>query len=483
MRVRCSAGLDVDCYWGSFYRRPTNPTDVDLPAIDCDKALVAKVQHVDKLASGGEAYFQAAMLYTTTEGARRIRVSRAAGPQGVLPGALAAWRAGCLARWLPGALAAWRAGCLARWLPGGLRPAACLCHAVGCPLLSPAPSPTTTPNPSPQVHTLALPVSDSMSSIFKGADLDAQLAVLTRQAAIQVPGSSLHSVKEVGRAEPSRAALSRCGPRPPCTAVPRAARRPAAMSHPLTPSPHPPLTPHPHPPYPQLVTSRAVATLHSYRRYCATSSSSVQLILPEALKLLPLYSLGLAKSAGLRADVRPDERAAWLAAAMSATCAALTPMLYGRLVPVTKLLQQSQGGAEPQLGWLPDGAILSSEVFEAGGVYLLENGRDALVYVDKAAPAAVWQEVAGVGSAEELARAPGPVQLVARDAPLSRLLQALLVRVRQQRCAYMRLRLVRKGEAAEAAFLHGLVEDRGAGGSSYVEHLCHVHRLIQGKMG
>jgi hypothetical protein len=49
------------------------------------------------------------------------------------------------------------------------------------------------------VHTLALPVSDSMSSVFKGADLDAQLAVHTRQAAIQVPGSSLHSVKEVSR--------------------------------------------------------------------------------------------------------------------------------------------------------------------------------------------------------------------------------------------------------------------------------------------
>jgi protein transport protein SEC24 len=74
MRVRCSAGLDVDCYWGSFYKRPSNPTDVDLPAIDCDKAIVAKVQHVDKLANGGEAYFQAAMLYTTTDGERRIRV-------------------------------------------------------------------------------------------------------------------------------------------------------------------------------------------------------------------------------------------------------------------------------------------------------------------------------------------------------------------------------------------------------------------------
>ena len=32
--------------------------------------------------------------------------------------------------------------------------------------------------------------------------------------------------------------------------------------------------------------------LHAYRKFCATVSSSGQLILPEALKLLPLYTLG-----------------------------------------------------------------------------------------------------------------------------------------------------------------------------------------------
>lgn len=35
-----------------------------------------------------------------------------------------------------------------------------------------------------------------------------------------------------------------------------------------------------------------VNALVSYRKFCATVSSSGQLILPEALKLLPLYTLG-----------------------------------------------------------------------------------------------------------------------------------------------------------------------------------------------
>ena len=37
--------------------------------------------------------------------------------------------------------------------------------------------------------------------------------------------------------------------------------------------------------------SVAVGALYAYRRFCATNSSAGQLILPEALKLLPLYTL------------------------------------------------------------------------------------------------------------------------------------------------------------------------------------------------
>lgn len=41
------------------------------------------------------------------------------------------------------------------------------------------------------------------------------------------------------------------------------------------------------------ITNLCINILHAYRKYCATVSSSGQLILPEALKLLPLYTLGM----------------------------------------------------------------------------------------------------------------------------------------------------------------------------------------------
>jgi protein transport protein SEC24 len=68
------------------------------------------------------------------------------------------------------------------------------------------------------------------------------------------------------------------------------------------------------------------------------SPAQVQLILPEALKLLPLFSLALQKSPILRADVRPDERSLWLAGVMNASCGRIMGLLHPRLFPVHHML-------------------------------------------------------------------------------------------------------------------------------------------------
>lgn len=135
-----------------------------------------------------------------------------------------------------------------------------------------------------------------------------------------------------------------------------------------------------------VVMSRVNAILYAYRKYCATSSSAVQLILPEALKLLPLYSLALIKSAALRPDVRLDERSMWLASVMAITCPRTMGLLHARMYPMHRIVEMA---ALPPAG-LPDPLPLSSEMLETGGVYVLENGVDLLVYVDReAAPGLV----------------------------------------------------------------------------------------------
>ena len=51
--------------------------------------------------------------------------------------------------------------------------------------------------------------------------------------------------------------------------------------------------------------------------------------------------------------------------------------------------------------------------------------------------------------------------------------------VRRRRCSYLRLRLVRRGDALERAVFAMLVDDRNGAGLSYVEMLCATHRAVQ----
>ena len=97
------------------------------------------------------------------------------------------------------------------------------------------------------MHTLGLPTTEVLGTTFRGADLETQLAVTARRMAAALPAGTLIAARES-------------------------------------------------------VTAATVNILHSYRRHCATASNPGQLILPEALKLLPLYALALEKSPCLRCD-------------------------------------------------------------------------------------------------------------------------------------------------------------------------------------
>jgi len=352
MRVRASAGVGVVGYSGAFCKRTA--TDVDLPAIDSDKAVLVTLKHEDKLVEGAEVCFQAALLYTTENGERRIRV-----------------------------------------------------------------------------HTVGLPVTAVMSNLFRAADLDAQLCAMSHGVAHAMLDNtnSIHGCRENS--------LSNC-----------------------------------------------VAALYAYRKYCATNSSSGQLILPEALKLLPLYVLGLHKSPALRLDARLDERAAFCMRLLTVAAGAFVPTLYPRLHNVTNLgppLAPDGCPAYPPCLWL------SSDKIEPDSLYLLENGYELYLYVGGAhVPQELLQEVFGVASLEQVQ---SPVTLLPGPLPNehSQALHGLVNAIRKKRNGYLRLRILRRSDRnsradpLEPAFFNNLIEDRSSGLMSYVEFLCHVHRQIQNK--
>ncbi|KAI9315351.1 Sec23/Sec24 trunk domain-containing protein [Dichotomocladium elegans] len=72
LRIRCSDGLQVIDHYGNCHM--STYTDMDLAGIDEDKAIAAVLKHDSKLDVSRNICFQAALLYTTKAGERRVRV-------------------------------------------------------------------------------------------------------------------------------------------------------------------------------------------------------------------------------------------------------------------------------------------------------------------------------------------------------------------------------------------------------------------------
>ncbi|XVE89833.1 hypothetical protein DITRI_Ditri20bG0026500 [Diplodiscus trichospermus] len=340
MRVRCSQGIEVKEYHGNFCKRI--PTDVDLPGIDSDKAIMVTLKHDDKLQDGSECAFQCALLYTTVYGQRRIRIS-----------------------------------------------------------------------------TLSLPCTSNTTNLFQATDLDTQFVCSLKQVANLIPSTPLLQIREK-------------------------------------------------------VTSICINNLLAYRKFCTTATSSGQFILPEALKLLPLYTLALTKSTGLRIDGRIDDRSFWISYVSHISTPSAICLVLPRMIAVHKLDLEENGSVIPPI--LP----LSREYLSEEGIYLLENGVDGLIYIGSLVDSDILRQLFGISSVDEKT-----TQFVLQqyDNPLSKKLNRVVNEIRCQWCSYLRWTLCKKGDPSGTLFLSYLVEDPNPkGGQSYLEFLVHLHRSIQSKM-
>ncbi|KAJ6996198.1 protein transport protein Sec24-like, partial [Populus alba x Populus x berolinensis] len=268
-----------------------------------------------------------------------------------------------------------------------------------------------------RVANLSLSCTNNLSNLFRLADLDSQFVCFLKQAANEIPSNPSLVVQEQ-------------------------------------------------------VTNFCINILLSYRKFCATVSSSGQLILPEALKLLPLYTLALIKSTGLKVNGRIDDRSFWISYVSSVSTPLAIPLVYPRMIAIHNLDSQEADGS-----CIPSALALSSEYVSEDGIYLLENGQDGLIYIGNSVTSDTLQKLFGISSVAEI-----PTQFVLEqyDNPLSKKLNNVVNEIRRQRCSFLRLKLCKKGDSSGMSFFSYLVEDKvPAGGLSYVEFLVHIHRQIQ----
>lgn len=72
MKVRCSNGLQVSSYHGNFVQHALG-ADLEIGGVDAEKAIGVLFSYDGKLDPKLDAHFQAALLYTSADGQRRVR--------------------------------------------------------------------------------------------------------------------------------------------------------------------------------------------------------------------------------------------------------------------------------------------------------------------------------------------------------------------------------------------------------------------------
>ncbi|MGH0155887.1 UNVERIFIED_CONTAM: hypothetical protein FKN15_030339 [Acipenser sinensis] len=218
--------------------------------------------------------------------------------------------------------------------------------------------------------------------------------------------------------------------------------------------------------------NQSAQILSCYRKNCASPSSAGQLILPECMKLLPVYLNCVLKSDVLQpsADISLDDRAYLRQLVTSMDVAESHVFFYPRLLPLQKLDVEGDS--------LPTAVRASEERLSKGGLYLLENGLHLFLWVGANVQQERLQSVFNTPSFGQID--PSMTNLPVLDNPYSRRLRAIIESFRAERPRYMKLMVVKQDDKLELIFKHFLVEDKSAsGGASYVDFLCHMHKEIR----
>jgi len=404
MRLRCSRGVAITNFYGNFFIRGTDL--LALPNVSCDTAFNVELAHEkeEALAPGSVVAVQAALLYTSSSGERRI-----------------------------------------------------------C------------------VHTLAKPVTSILADLFRRVDAHALANTLAKVALDHALRHGLPSARkylhrtlvDIVRSYRAAAASPHYGgggmgmglvlPSGPGSVRPLPSQAGGPGGGPGAQPPADPAT-----------------------------------MLPEGLAGLTQASLGLQKCTLYRGGeaIRSDERAAlvyrMLTMPTSATRHYACPRLFalhalppGAGLPDPAAAPEGAAGVQPTA--LPEPLPPSVESLSSGGVYLLDDAVESLIWVGRAAPAGLLQALFGMPSLDGVDA--GALTLSVPDAPVAPgdyggRCRALLAAMRTHANQVQRTRVVREGagDAAEARFHWHLTHDRQAftgGSTTAAEYAGHVLREAQ----
>jgi protein transport protein SEC24 len=231
----------------------------------------------------------------------------------------------------------------------------------------------------------------------------------------------------------------------------------------------------------QMITDKLVAILASYRKNCSPTSNAGQLILPDSLKMLPVYFLGLIKSPALRqgTDVLLDERITMMSQIQEMGCKNILLYCYPQLFNLTNMdeeLIDEDGKPFP----LPTLNSLSASRLDSSSIYLLNDDINIYIWIGREAPNEALQGLFSIDSIPKftLETQPQPDVNTAIGDRYARIFDV----IRKHRTRHGPIKVIRDRDPNEHMFLARLIEDRSTTAPSYVDYLCNLHKEIQNKL-
>ncbi|XP_041657044.1 protein transport protein Sec24A isoform X2 [Cheilinus undulatus] len=343
MRIRCTKGLSIHTFHGNFFVRSTDL--LSLPNVNPDAGFAVQMSIEENLDDMQVVSFQAALLYTSSKGERRIRV-----------------------------------------------------------------------------HTLCLPVVNSLSDIFAGADVQAITGLLACMAVDRSVTASLSDARDA-------------------------------------------------------MTNASIDSLSSYRQSVLTIQQP-GLLAPACLRLFPLYILALLKQKAFRTgtSTRLDDRVFAMCQLKYQPLAYSMLMIHPALYRIDDLTDEGALNINERTIPQPRLLQLSVEKLSREGAFLMDAGMVMYLWVGRNCNPTFLTQVLGVPN---YAAVPDNLYLLPElDTAESQRTRAFIGWLRDQRPFFPSLHVIRDESQRKASFMQNMIEDRTESALSYYEFLLHLQQQI-----
>ena len=148
------------------------------------------------------------------------------------------------------------------------------------------------------------------------------------------------------------------------------------------------------------LSSRGAQFLATYREKCSEGAPLGQLILPESLKLMPLYVNSILKNDAISggSEMTVDDKVWQMELIRGMRTEDVMPLIYPRVMPVSDL----QINDNEEMKELPKPVRAGSDFLDNSKAYIIDNGVILFVWVGSACSQQWIQDVFGVGAANQI---------------------------------------------------------------------------------